>query len=63
MGFGIGRLDGATCQRRQAGLRRRPPARRRSFRGNITAGPYCFMVFDVGNQSAPITYTAVILHY
>jgi hypothetical protein len=31
--------------------------------GNIPTGQYCLMVYDVGNQSAPITYTVVINHY
>ena len=31
--------------------------------GTIAAGSYCVMVYDVGNQTAAITYTVVVQHY
>ncbi len=29
----------------------------------ISAGTYCVLVYDAGNQSADVTYTAVVTHY
>jgi hypothetical protein len=31
--------------------------------GTIAAGTYCVMVYDAGNQTAPINYTVVVQHY
>ena len=31
--------------------------------GTIAAGSYCVSVFDIGNQSAPVTYAVTITHF
>ena len=31
--------------------------------GTINVGAYCVMVYDAGNQSAPITYALTMTHY
>jgi hypothetical protein len=64
MGFGIGSWDGATCTPLSGGYGTAIQAGTTpQLGGSINAGTYCAIVFDVGNQSAPVTYTAVILHY
>jgi hypothetical protein len=63
MGFGIGSWDGTTCSPLSGGYGNYQASTTPQLGGNINAGAYCAIVFDVGNQSAPVTYTAVILHY
>jgi hypothetical protein len=63
MGFGIGGWDGTTCTPLSGGYNTVQASATPQLGGNINAGTYCAIVFDVGNQSAPVTYTAVILHY
>lgn len=63
MGFGIGSWDGTTCSPLSGGYGSFQASATPQLGGNINAGTYCAVVFDVGNQSAAITYTAVILHY
>ena len=63
MGFGIGSWDGTTCTLLTGGFGTVQASSTPQLGGNINAGTYCAVVFDVGNQSAPVTYTAVILHY
>jgi hypothetical protein len=31
--------------------------------GTVSAGTYCLMVYDAGNQSAQVTYSFVVNHY
>jgi hypothetical protein len=63
MGFGIGAWDGTTCTPLTGGYSTVQAGSVPQITGNINAGTYCAIVFDVGNQSAPVTYTAVVLHY
>lgn len=63
MGFGIGGWDGTTCTPLSGGYGTVQASATPQLGGNISAGIYCAIVFDVGNQSGPVTYTAVILHY
>jgi len=63
MGFGVGAWDGTTCSLLSGGFATVQAGPTPQLSGNITSGQYCAMVFDVGNQAAPITYTAVVLHY
>jgi hypothetical protein len=63
MGFGIGTIVAGTCQLSSGGYTQAPAGSVPQLQGTIAAGQYCFMVYDVGNESAPITYTAVVLHY
>lgn len=63
MGFGLGSWDGTTCTPLSGGYTTVQASSIPQISGNINAGSYCAVVFDVGNQSAPVTYTAVILHY
>jgi hypothetical protein len=63
MGFGVGSWDGTTCTPLSGGYSTVQAGAVPQISGNINAGPYCAVVFDLGNQIAPVTYTAVILHY
>jgi hypothetical protein len=63
MGVGVGILVGGTCQLSAGGFITTPAGSTPQLSGTIQSGQYCFMVYDVGNQSAAITYTAVIQHY
>jgi hypothetical protein len=63
MGFGVGAWDGTTCSLLSGGFATVQAGPTPQLAGNINSGQYCAMVFDVGNQAGPITYTAVVLHY
>ena len=63
MGFGVGAWDGTTCTPLSGGVATVQASATPQVGGNINAGTYCAIVFDVGNQSAPVTYTAVVVHY
>jgi hypothetical protein len=61
MGLGVGNWDGTTCSNVSGNTVQAGPTAQ--LTGTIGAGNYCLIVQDVGNQAAPITYTAVVLHY
>ena len=63
MGVGIGSPVGGTCQLLSGGTTTAPAGASPQLSGTIPSGTYCLMVYDVGNQAAPITYTAVVSHY
>ncbi len=63
MGIGVGTFVGGTCQLSTGGFTTAPPGPTPQLSGTIQSGQFCFMVYDVGNQSGPITYTAVVNHY
>ena len=63
MGLGVGSYSGGTCSLLSSGATSTSAGTTAQLSGTITAGAYCVAVFDVGNQSAPVTYTAVVVHY
>jgi hypothetical protein len=63
MGFGIGQTVSGSCQLLAGGFGNYAASASPQLSGTIPTGTYCVMVYDVGNQSAPITYTVVIQHY
>ena len=63
MGMGIGTFIAGTCQLSTGGATQAAASTTPQLQGTVAAGPYCFMVYDVGNESVPVTYTAVINHY
>lgn len=63
MGLGIGSIVAGTCQLLSGGSTQTPAGLTPQLSGNIPAGQYCLMVYDVGNQSGPVTYTVVVNHY
>lgn len=63
MGVGVGSLASGTCQPLSGGTTPAAAGPTAQLTGTIAAGNYCLAVFDIGNQSAPITYTVVVNHY
>jgi hypothetical protein len=63
MGIGVGTFVGGTCQLSTGGFTTAAASSTPQLTGTIAAGQYCFMIYDVGNQSGPVTYTAVVMHY
>ena len=63
VGFGVGQTVANSCQLLSGGFGTYIAAAAPQLQGTIPSGTYCVMVYDVGNQSAAITYTVVISHY
>jgi hypothetical protein len=64
MGFGIGTPANGVCTVPANSTYIGPAGPTPQLSGTgITGGTYCVMVFDAGNQSADVTYTAVVTHY
>jgi len=62
-GFGIGQIVAGSCQLLSGGFGTFAASTTPQLSGTIPAGTYCVMVYDVLNQSGPITYTVVLQHY
>ncbi|MCU1384556.1 MAG: hypothetical protein JWL71_3253 [Acidobacteria bacterium] len=62
-GLGIGQVVSGSCQLLSGGFGTFTPSITPQLAGTIPAGSYCAMVYDVGNQSAAITYTVIVQHY
>jgi hypothetical protein len=63
MGFGVGQTVAGSCQLLSGGYGTYSASTTPQLSGTIGSGTYCVMVYDVGNQSAAITYTVVVNHY
>jgi hypothetical protein len=63
MGLGIGQPIAGTCQLISGGFGTYQASTTAQLSGTIASGVYCVMVYDVGNQTAPITYTVAVQHY
>jgi hypothetical protein len=63
MGFGVGQTVAGSCQLLSGGYGTYSASTTPQLSGTIGSGTYCVMVYDVGNQSAAITYTVVVSHY
>jgi len=63
MGLGIGTPSGSTCTLLTNGSVVTPAGTTAQLTGTLSAGSYCVMVFDVGNQTAPVTYAVTVNHY
>ena len=62
MGVGVGTPSGSTCTL----IAQSPPSQAGSaavLSGTAQAGAYCVTVFDIGNQTGPITYTVTVSHF
>jgi hypothetical protein len=62
-GLGVGQIVAGSCQLLSGGSGTYAASATPQLSGTIGAGSYCLMVFDVGNQTGPITYTVVVQHY
>jgi hypothetical protein len=63
MGLGIGTYDGTTCTLLTQGSVVTAAGTTAQLAGAAVAGSYCVQVYDVGNQTVPITYSVTVNHY
>lgn len=63
MGLGVGTPSEATCVLLSGGSTATPAGTTAQLSGTIAAGTYCVSVFDIGNQTAPVTYSVTVTHY
>ena len=63
MGLGVGTQSGTTCTLLSGGATATPAGATAQLSGTVSAGTYCVAVFDVGNQSADVTYSVTVTHY
>ena len=62
MGLGVGTPVGTTCQLLPNGSTVIQAGAAAQLSGTAAAGTFCVAVFDVGNQSATITYSLTVAH-
>lgn len=63
MGLGVGTVSGTTCTLLTNGFVIAPASATAQLSGTLNAGAYCVMVYDAGNQVAPVTYSVVVNHF
>jgi hypothetical protein len=54
---------GSSCTLLSGGSTVTPAGTTPQLSGTISAGSYCLVVSDVGNQTAAITYAATVTHF
>jgi len=62
MGLGIGTPSGASCALIAGGTTNAQAGSAAQLAGTANAGTYCVAVYDIGNQTAAITYTLTVAH-
>jgi hypothetical protein len=64
MGLGIGTFSNGVCSVLSGGAVIATASTTAQLTGtNIQNGTYCVQVFDVGNQTADVTYSVTVTHY
>ena len=64
MGLGIGVISSGVCQVLSGGAVIATASTTAQLTGtNFQSGTYCVAVFDVGQQSADVTYSVTVTHY
>ena len=64
MGLGIGTISNGICSVLSGGAVIATASTTAQLTGtNFQNGTYCVQVFDVGNQSAAVTYSVTVTHY
>jgi hypothetical protein len=63
MGIGVGTIVGGTCQLLSGGSTQGVAGTTPQLSGQINAGAYCVMIYDVGNATGPVTYAVTVSHY
>jgi hypothetical protein len=64
MGLAIGIISSGSCTLLTNGAILTPAGPNPQLSGsNFQSGTYCVAVFDVGNQSADVTYSVTVTHY
>jgi len=62
MGVGIGTPSATTCAVISGDSTIAPASATAQLTGTLSPGSYCVQVYDVGNQSAPVTYSVTVAH-
>ncbi len=63
MGLGLGVYNAPTCTLLTNGYLSTQAGTTAQLSGTAGAGAYCVMVYDVGNQTGPVTYAVTVSHY
>ena len=66
MGLGVGvyvATPTESCTLLNNGFTVTPAGTQPQLAGTLTSGSYCVVVYDVGNQTAPITYSVTVSHF
>ena len=63
MGVGVGTYSSGTCTLISNGYFVTPAGATAQLSGTVNAGSYCVMVYDAGNQGAPVSYAVTVNHY
>ena len=63
MGVGVGTYSAPTCTLLTNGSVVTQAGTTAQLSGTLNAGSYCVMVYDAGNQSAPVSYSVTVNHY
>jgi hypothetical protein len=63
MGLGLGAYDAPTCTLLNNAYLTTQAGAVAQLSGTAGAGAYCVVVYDVGNQTGPITYAVTVSHY
>ena len=62
MGVGIGTPSSSTCALISGDTTATPAGVTAQLSGALNAGTYCVEVYDVGNETASVTYTVTVVH-
>lgn len=62
MGLGIGTPSTSTCAVISGDSTIAPASATAQLSGTVSAGSYCVQVYDVGNETAPVTYSVTVAH-
>src|SRR5262245_3554531 len=63
LGLGIGTPTGTTCTFFSGGSTNTQAGSTAQLSGTLnTAGPACVEIYDIGNQTGPVTYTVTVIH-
>ncbi len=63
MGLGLGAYDAPTCTLLNNAYLTTQAGAVAQLSGTAGAGAYCVVIYDVGNQTGPITYAVTVSHY
>ena len=63
MGLGVGAYDAGTCTLLSNAYLTTQAGAAPQLSGTAGAGSYCVVVYDVGNQTGPMTYAVTVSHY
>jgi len=63
MGLGVGTPGDAGCTVLPGASTNTPAGTVVQLSGTVSAGSLCVKIYDVGNQTAPVTYTVTVAHF